>query len=76
MTADLMTKLEKYFLFEVETITNQFKKPFSLVPLPKAKELGLARLIGVCRFICLQDPSLEKELQNKFKIWKEQIQSL
>jgi hypothetical protein len=34
------------------------------------------RLFGVCRFVCLQDPSLEEELQNKFKIWKEQIQSL
>lgn len=76
MTADLMTKLEEYFLFEVETITNQFKTPFSLVPPPKAKELGLMRLFGVCRFVCLQDPSLEEELQNKFKIWKEQIQSL
>ena len=76
MTADLMTKLEEYFSFEVETITNQFKTPFSLITPPKAKELGLMRLFGVCRFVCLQDPSIEQELQNKFKSWKEQIQNL
>lgn len=76
MTADLMAKLEEYFLFETKTIMNQMKAPFSLVPPPEAKELGLMRLFGVCRFLYLQEPSLKDEIQNKFEFWKEQISNL